>query len=197
MPHWQVDDAERGYQSHVGFKSCWDEDIWITCWTFWYFWYVRGFDGRSRCFFLAGQTARRCGFWNEMGIYFFTVDLCLVDLLFATQLGFERYIKTPVGKIGFFVYFCSCLLETTSQKNRLKCWFYAVNQLGKWGCTTSRVLVFEPSVFWGWYFLEPWNYGGKLRINFFCDLELVMWTELIFCHQKTKRFPQGGLKNHL
>ena len=27
VPHWQVDDAERGYQSHVGFKSCWDEDI--------------------------------------------------------------------------------------------------------------------------------------------------------------------------
>ena len=68
---------------------------------------------------MAGETARSLWFRNEptKRVIFHGGFLFIIDLFFATQLGFEDYIKTHVGKRGIFG---SSLLETTSPQKMLR-----------------------------------------------------------------------------
>lgn len=126
--------------------------------------------------------------------------------------------KPPVGKIGIFVYFCSFLLERTSQKKGClvvnkqivvgptffttaeMLIFYAVNRLGQNGDALQDLQVgccwCLNHLFWV-VLKKKTEIMGKIRIPSFCDLEFVMWTDLIRSptnHNKPNAFYKVGSK---
>ena len=77
---------------------------------------MRTFECRSRFFFWPSKQLGACGSETKR-VIFHGGFLFIIDLFFATQLGFEDYIKTHVGKRGIFGSF---LLETTSPQKMLR-----------------------------------------------------------------------------